>query len=157
MKDVDVDQFDEIILPPSATLDLIFFTLQPEDFVDSSGSPQSASDELRLEFLDDDYIQTGLKSAEFNVVFTNTFDQPLRANFRFESESRGLQYSFSVDIPAGSEASPAVVNYTEVVPESQIDKIKRSIWLATEIELAGPVPSQGKLKLESKGLYNFEF
>ena len=157
VKDVDVDHLDEIVLSPSAAIDLIYFTLPFNAFVDSSGSPQAAVDELRLEFLDDDYIQTGLKSAEFNVVFRNTLNQPLTAVFKFQSESRNVQYSFSVEIPAGSEASPAVVNHTVIIPEAQIDKIKRSIWLVTEVNLAGPVPSQGELKLESKGLYNFEF
>lgn len=157
VKDVDIDQFEEIVIPPSATIDLVYFDLGFGDFTDSSGSAKSAKDELRLEFLDDDYIQTGLKSAEFNVVFTNTLDQALIATFRFESESRDLQYSFSVPIPAGSEASPTIVNYTEIVPESEISKIKSSIWFVTEITSTGSVPTKGGLKLESKGLYNFEF
>ena len=157
VKDVDVDQFDEIVIPPSAVIDLVFFQLDFDNFVDSSGAPVSPLDELRLEFLDDDYIQTGLKSAEFNVVFTNTLDQPSTAVFRFESESRNLQYIFSVEIPSGSVTSPTVINYTEIVPESQINKIKKSIWLVTEIKPTGQSPGRGELKLESTGLYNFEF
>ena len=157
IKDIDVDQFDEIVIPPSVEMDLVYFRLEPEDFLESSGSKKTATDALRLEFLDDDYIQTGLKSAEFNTFFINKFDQPLTATFKFLSEGRTLQHSFSVDIPAGSEEEPTVINYTEIIPEAQIEKIRRSIWLVTEVEVFGEVPTTGKLILESKGLYKFEF
>lgn len=157
IKDIDVDQFDEIVIPPSVEMDLVYFQLTPEDFLQPSGSRRTMTDELRLEFLDDDYIQTGLKSAEFNTVFINKFDQPLTTTFTFLSEGRTLQHRFTVDIPAGSEEEPTVINYTEIFPETQIEKIRRSIWLVTEVEILGEVPTTGQLTLESKALYKFEF
>lgn len=158
VKDVDLDQYNEIVIPPTAAIDLIYFNLDPLDFTDSSGNLREAEDFLRLEFLDDDYIQDGLVRADFNFVFTNTFRQGFVATFNFLSESNSLQRAVKINIPPGSESDPAVVDYTEIVPQAEIGAIKRSIKLLVKIEMqSNAAPIEGKLELESKGYYKFEF
>lgn len=158
IKDVDLDQYNEIVIPPTAAIDLIYFTLDPEDFVDASGGNQKASDYVRLEFLDDDYIQDGLIRADFNFVFTNTFQQEFTAVFRFISENNSTQHSFAINVPPGTPDDPAVVNYTEIIPQSQIGVIRRSIKLEVQVEMQpNSAPVEGQLQLESKAFYKFEF
>ncbi len=135
VKDVDLDQYNEIVLPPTAAIDLVYFTLEPSDFVDTAGNLKKAGDVVRLEFLDDDYIQDGLMRADFNFVITNSFQQEFTASLKFLSESNAVQYSFKIHVPAGTPGQPAVVNYTEIVPESQINAIRKSIKLLAEVEM----------------------
>lgn len=158
VKDVDLDQYNEIVIPPTAAIDLVYFTLESSDVSDASGNPKKVSDVVRLEFLDDDYIQDGLMRADFNIVFTNSFQQAFTTTFKFLSESNAVQHSFSINVPAGQPAVPAIINYTEVIPESQINAIRRSIKLLVEVEMQpNSEPVEGQLQLKSKAFYKFEF
>lgn len=158
VKDVDLDQAEEIVIPPTATIDLIYFDLALEDLKVGSGGNLRAVDESRLDFLDDDYIQTGLMSADFNFHFINSFENPFSVNFLFRSPSNAIRHQIQLEIPAGSIDSPAVVDYTEIIDNSQIDKIRKSIKVSVEIDMVGdPVATEGSLQLRSKGTYYFEF
>ncbi|MGB7843847.1 MAG: hypothetical protein WBL21_13710 [Salinimicrobium sp.] len=158
VKDVDLDQYNEIVIPPTAAIDLIYFTLEPDDFADASGNLQKATDFLRLEFLDDDYIQDALIRADFNFVFINSFQQEFVTTFNFVSENNAVQHTVQINVPAGNVGEPAVVNFTEIVPRSQIDAIRKSIKLVVEVEMkANSAPLEGQLQLESKANYKFEF
>ena len=158
VKDVDINQYEEIVVPPRAALDLVYFNLDPSDFSDGSGGIKKASDDVRLEFLDDDYIQDGLMEADFNFRFTNTFAQEFHVVMKFISESNSVQHTINFHVPAGSTASPAILDYTERIDESQISRIRRSIRLLVEVEmLPNSQPIEGELQLESKAYYTFEF
>ena len=158
VKDVDINQFEEIVVPPTAALDLIYFNLAPSDFSDGAGGIKNVSDDVRLEFLDDDYIQDGLMQADFNFRFTNTFAQEFKVVMKFLSESNSEQHTINFHVPAGSTANPAILDYTERIDESQIGRIRRSIKLLVEVEMQpNSQPIEGTLQLESKAYYTFEF
>lgn len=158
VKDVDLDQAEEIVIPPTATIDLIYFDLAFEDLKVGSGGNLRAVDESRLDFLDDDYIQTGLMSADFNFHFINTFRNSFKVNFLFRSPSNAIRHQIQVEVPAGSIDSPAVVDYTEIIDNSQIEKIRKSIKVSVEVDMQeDPVATEGSLQLRSKGTYYFEF
>ncbi|MHA6281459.1 hypothetical protein ACXYMT_14890 [Salinimicrobium sp. CAU 1759] len=157
VKDVDLDQYEEIVLTPEAALDLIFFTITNNDFSSTPGGEVSASDETRLDFLDDDYIQNNLVRADFNFRFTNTFQKPLKATIRLLSPSNSVQHTVIIPIPAGTTSTPARVDYTETINEGQIARVRRSIKLSVEISSPDPIFNEGTLQLESKGFYYFEF
>ncbi|MDX1762448.1 MAG: hypothetical protein R3218_09865 [Christiangramia sp.] len=156
-KDVDLDQYEEIVLTPEAAIDLVFFTITNEDFINTSGNESTAVDETRLDFLDDDYIQNNLIRADFNFRFTNTFASPLTATIRFLSPSNTVQHTIVVPVPSGNAGDPSMVDYTETIFEDQISKIRRSIKVSVEITKHDPTALDGSLQLESKGFYYFEF
>ena len=151
VKDVDLDQANEIVLSPEAAVDLIFFDLVASEFTTVSGSGVTAKDETRLDFLDDDYIQNDLVRADFNFRFTNTFESPLNAIIRFLSPGNGVQHTVVVPIPQGSLEEPAVVDYTEIINEAQITRIRRSIKMSVEVTRHDPSAVAGSLQLASKG------
>lgn len=157
VKDVDLDQYEEIILTPEAALDLIFFTITNEDFSQTSGGETSAVDQTRLDFLDDEYIQNNLVRADFNFRFTNTFQNQLNATIRFLSTSNSVQHTIVIPIPPGTIDSPGSVDYVETIDRTQINRVRRSIKVLVEISTPDPVLSEGTLQLESKGFYYFEF
>lgn len=158
VKDVDMDQYEEIVIPPTAAIDLIYFDLSLEEFSVGSGGNLRAVDESRLDFLDDDYIQTGLMRADFNFRFINTFENSFTANFLFRSPTNAIRHQIQIEIPAGSVNSPAVVDYTEIIDITQIEKIRKSIKVSVEIDMQeDPIATDGSLQLKSKGTYYFEF
>ena len=157
VKDVDLNQYEEIVLTPEAALDLIFFSIENDDFSSTSGGEATARDETRLDFLDDDYIQNNLVRADFNFRFTNTFQNELTATIRLLSPSNSVQHSIVIPIPASTGGSPANVDYTETISGTQITRVRRSIKLSVEISSPDPIANEGTLQLESKGFYYFKF
>lgn len=157
VKDVDLDQYDEIVLSPEAALDLIFFDLTNEEFTGISNDGVTAKDETRLDFLDDDYIQNDLVRVDLNFRFTNTFQSPLTATIRFLSPANVVQHTVVVPIPQGTTENPAVLDYTEIINEGQITRIRRSIRMSVEVTRHDSLAVEGSFQLESKGYFYFEF
>ena len=158
VKDVDVDQFHEIVVPPSVAVDLVYFTLDSEDLLEASGTRIVASDKTRLDFLDDNYIQESLVEAKFNFVYTNSFEQDLVSTITFLNSNGSAEYSLDIFIPAGSKANSRVVDHTEIISEDDIAAIRKSLQIQVEVQmLSGLPPEAGQLNLESRGFYKFEF
>lgn len=158
VKDVDLDQIDEVVIPPKAALDLVYFTLSANDFTENPSPNNRATDLVRLEFLDDDYIRNGLVKAEFQFKYTNSFSYPLVSTVTFLSENDAVQYQFSFSIAAGNPGSPKITNHFETIERENIEVIKKSIKVKIDLEMqSGANPPSGELQLKSKAFYNFEF
>jgi hypothetical protein len=115
-------------------------------------------DTVRLEFLDDSYIQKDLQEVEFSFRYTNTFPQTFSSKISFLSENNQEQHSLGFFIGAGSAASPSITERIELIENDQIHVIRRSIKMVVEIEV---IPNEqefvGDLSFASKGLFSFEF
>lgn len=157
VKDVDLDQYEEILLTPEAAIDLIFFTITTNNFSSSPGGDETAWDETRLDFLDDDYIQDNLVRADFNFKLRNTFESPLTVTVRFLSPSNSVQHTIIIPVQPGNSSDPATVDYIESIFQNEIGRIKRSIKISVEITKHDPAAVEGDLQMESKGFYYFEF
>lgn len=160
VKDVDFDQAGDIALTPEIQSDLLIFEIDEKDFIDvNTGEVKKIiRDTVRLEFLDDDYIQNGLQSVEFSFRYRNSFPQSFSNTISFYSESNNLQHQIKFFTAAGSENNPAVTEKIELIEYERINVIKRSIKMIVEIEV---LPSNdtfsGNLNFESKGLFSFQF
>ena len=157
VRDVDLDQYEELVLTPEAAIDLVYFTISSEDFSGEGLGENRAQDETRLEFLDDDYIQNDLVRADLNFKLTNTFQSRLTAQIRFLSPSNSIQHIIEIPVPPGTTGNPAVVDYIETINDDQIYRIKRSIKVSVEITRHDPTAVDGTLQFESKGFYYFKF
>lgn len=156
VKDVDVDQIDEIVIPPEIAVDLVYFTLSPSHF--ASSATQVVSDTTRLDFLDDNYIKKSLMRAEFSFKYTNSFPQAFTSTISFLSENDAVRHSFVIQIPAGSSAAPVVVDVVEIIENSNIGVIRKSIKLNIKVEMhPNSNIVSGELQLKSKGFFKFEF
>lgn len=154
---MDLNQYEEIVIPPEAALDLVYFTLKSDDFTGSSTNRLRAVDVTRLDFLDDEYIQNNLVRADFNYKFTNSFEREFVAVIRLLSEGNSVQHEILIPIPAGTGASPKIVDIIDVIKEDQIQKVRRSIKISVEITTHNSAFVDGELSLESKGFYYFQF
>ena len=69
VKDVDFGQAENIALEPDLEVDLLFYQLDETDFLDSETNAYTPviRDTVRLEFLDDEYIQDGLMLRRFEI------------------------------------------------------------------------------------------
>lgn len=158
IKDVDVDQARDIIIPPTAALDLVYFTIDGSHFRDVGDGVLQATDQTRLEFLDDDYIRDGLVRADFTFQYNNTFSEEITSTIHFLSEYGRVMYTIKFQIPAGTPESPNSINYTEIIKEDRIEAIRKSIAMRIELQMDPASASpEGELQLKSRGFYTFEF
>ena len=160
VKDVDFDQAGDISLQPEIQADLLIFEIDQTDFIDPANNRQRLTirDTVRLEFLDDDYVQKDLQKAEFSFKYRNTFPQSFSNRIFFLSENNRLQYEVTFETMPGTQGSPTVSEVTEVIGPDNIQVIKRSIKMVVEINaVTNNQPFTGTLNFESKGLFSFQF
>jgi hypothetical protein len=159
-KDVDFGRTDEIKLSPDLEVDIIHYQLNKNDFIDSETGEYTPiiRDTIRLEYLDDSYIQDGLVHAEFLFRHENTFSDSIRSDIKFLAPNNRRQFNVAYVIPAGEMAAPAFVDTLHIMDESKITKVRRSLKMVVELEMLGSgAKLDGELKFSSKGYYRFKF
>jgi len=160
VKDVDLDQAKDIGLKPKLQIDLLIFDVNEADFIDTLTNQQKniIRDTVRLEFLDDSYVQDDLIEVEFSFKYINIFSRSFHNKISFLSENNSVQHVVEFNIDPGDKNSPAVTEVWDLIKFDQIQEIQRSIKMAVEIEaLPGNDTFTGELKFQSKGLFSFEF
>ena len=160
VKDVDLDQAERITLQPDLQVDLLIFDVDEVDFRDTiTGAMKTIiRDTVRLEFLDDDYIQDDLSAVEFSFKYINTFPQSFNNTIFFVSENNSIQHRVDFSINQGANANPVTTEIIELISEDQIGLIRRSIKMVVEIEvIPDSKPFTGELTFQSKGLFSFQF
>ena len=160
IKDVDFDQAGDITMQPEIQTDLLIFEIDQKDFVDpaTNQSKLIIRDTVRLEFLDDSYIQNDLEKVEFSFKYRNSFPQGFFNKISFLSENNALQHQVSFYIGGGAARNPAVTEKIELILPQRIQVIKNSIKMVVELEvMPGNEPFTGILNFESKGLFSFQF
>jgi len=160
IKDVDFDQTQDIALTPELQADLLIFEVDSDDF----SHPETGEymnvirDTVRLEFLDDDYIQDNLQLVEFSFKWRNSFPQSFSNKISFLSENNRIQHQINNTINPGRQNSVVQTEHIEVIGPDRINVIKNSIKMVVEIEvLQNSTTFEGQLNFASKGLFSFEF
>lgn len=160
VKDIDFDQAGDISLQPEIQASLLIFEVDQRDFVDPETKLQRLiiTDTVRLEFLDDDYIQKDLEKVEFSFKYRNSFPQSFSNRILFLSENNNLQHEVNFETAPGSPGNTVVSEKIEIIGPDRIQVIKRSIKMVVEITaVLNDQPFNGKLNFESKGLFSFQF
>src|SRR5690606_19213354 len=160
VKDIDLDQAGDISLQPEIQADLLIFEVDQKDFIDPDTNLQRLTirDTVRLEFLDDDYVQKDLENVEFSFKFRNTFPQTFLNRILFLSENNQLQHEIIFETLPGSAGRSVESEFIETIEPARIHVIKRSIKMVVEITAVNNnEPFTGTLNFESKGLFSFQF
>ncbi len=160
VKDIDFDQAGDISLQPAVQASLLIFEVEPRDFInpETNSQKQVIRDTVRLEFLDDSYIQNDLAKVEFRFKFRNTFPQSFSNRILFLSENKLLQHEVVFDTNPGSQGNTVISEKIEIIEPEMIQVIKRSIQMVVEITVnSNDQPFEGKLNFESTGLFYFQF
>ncbi len=160
VKDIDFDQAGDISLQPEIQASMLIFEVDERDFVDPDTKLERLTirDTVRLEFLDDDYIQKDLEKVEFSFKYTNTFPQSFSNRILFLSENNRLQHEINFETDPGNLGNPVVSEKIEIIGPDRIQVIKRSIKMVVEIKaITNGEPFTGQLNFELKGLFSFQF
>jgi hypothetical protein len=159
-KDIDLSQREDITLSPDLQIDLLIYDIDQSQFEDpTTGNLKTRiSDTVRLEFLDDDYIQEDLSAVDFYFRHINTFPREIKSKIRFLSESNAEQFTVNYNIQPGATANPVTTEQYELIEEDRINLVRRSIKMVVELEVQpGTAAFEGELDFASKGFFSFEF
>ncbi|MGM0932133.1 MAG: hypothetical protein ACQEWD_01670 [Bacteroidota bacterium] len=160
VKDIDLDQAEEIGLSPDIDVDLLIYDISEDYFYQSGNNvfQPVIRDTVRLEFLDDDYIQKDLTEVEFYFRHINTFPQRFSHTIKFLSNAGREQILIQYEVAPGSLNNPVETDYTEIIEENRIHLVRNSIQMVVELE-AHPNSDEfkGELKFASTGLFKFDF
>ncbi|MGY5848990.1 hypothetical protein [Salegentibacter sp. F14] len=160
IKDIDLDQADEISLSPDIDVDLLIYEINQDYFYQSENSvfQPVIRDTVRLEFLDDDYIQKDLTEVELYFKHVNTFSQSFTNTVKFLSEGGREQIFIQYEVSPGGLNSPKETEYTEIIEENRIHLIRNSIQMVVELEAhSNSEEFRGELDFASTGLFKFAF
>lgn len=160
VKDVDFDKAGEISLRPAIRTDLLFFELAQDNFVSPATGQFSpiVRDTVRLEFLDDFYIQKDLEQVELNFKYANTFPQSFRNKISFLAPNGRVEHQVEFYIAAGGPGNRTVTEWEELLGPDRIPAIQRSIQMVVEVEvLPNTEQFMGELNFSSMGVFSFEF
>lgn len=159
-KDIDLGQREDISLSPDLQIDLLIYDIDQSQFEDpGSGNLKTRiSDTVRLEFLDDDYVQEDLSLVEFYFRHINTFPREIASEIRFLSESNAEQFAVNYTIKPGAAGNPVTTEAYKLIKEDRINLVRRSIKMVVELEVQpGTAAFEGELDFASKGFFSFEF
>lgn len=160
VKDIDLDQAEEIGLSPDIEVDLLIYDISEDYFYQSENNvfQPVIRDTVRLEFLDDDYIQKDLTEVELYFRHINTFPQHFSHTIKFLSNTGGEQFRVQYEVAPGGLNNPVETDYIEIIEENRINLIRNSIQMVVELE-AHPNSEEfkGELEFASTGLFKFEF
>ena len=128
VKDVDLDQAQDIVLSPVVELDLVYFDLAPSDFVDpeSGLAISTLRDTTEIRFLDDPDIGESLRQIDFFFRFNNSVERPFQVGFSFLSEANDTTYATQTIVAPGLPDSAVITEFEEIVVEPEIFELTRA-------------------------------
>ena len=159
VRDVDLDQAENVVLEPVVDLNLVYFNLEGDRFFDLSQNlpVPTLRDTTEIRFLDDTDIQESLKQVDFLFRFTNTVPRAFAVDYRFIGEQNDTTYTFGTTVPVGSVDEPALHEFLEVVEGDAVVELTKANRLVVEVTIEGPDPVlPGSLEMQSAATYYLE-
>lgn len=160
VRDIDFYRAEDISLSPDLQVDLLIYDVTHKDFINPETKEFRSiiRDTVRLEFLDDDYIQNDLREVEFSFRHINTFSQTFTHRIKFLAPNGRNQFTVDYLIAPGGPDNPVETEITEYIEEDRIRLVRNSIQMVVELEmLPNGEEGEGELEFASKGLFMFEF
>ena len=148
VKDIDLDQIDDIEIFTDHNVSLIHFDLGVSSFLDELNNEVLAyTDTTRLPIFAGPYSQNYLIQADFEYVLSNSFNRDITLQFELLDINKNSLYNFDpIVIPQGSVEIPV----TQSVFENEILAV-----LMTDRVVVKFILSQGNNPLDSVQNYIF--
>ncbi len=163
VKDLDLDQVNDVDLRPVYEFDFVFSKLDTSQFVDADLDPSvniqppPIRDTLNYDLLSSDFIVDNLERIELTFEFSNTIERDFVFDLGFLNEAeQQIGPSFRIIAMAGNGEGSDPVITTEVIflDTNDINVLGAATKVTSSIAV-GTVNSQlqGVLQLRSKGTY----
>lgn len=157
VKDVDLNQIDEVQLSPTAIVDLIDLTLEADLLAFEQQEPISFDREVTFEVVTED-LEKNVTSVDLIFEYANSLPRNFTATLYFLTERNGVSNIVSFDILPGSQDQPETSSITTTFVGAELKALMESSKIRINMEMQpGPGATEGQLQLNSSAAYNFEF
>lgn len=95
IKNIDLDQINDLKLSPVIEMPLIFFSVAQTDFVLNGFEVNEVSDVTRITAFDSSFIKSNLVKLEVDFEINNGFNRHFNMDFEFLDENDNSTYRFS--------------------------------------------------------------
>lgn len=157
VKDVDFDQVDEILLQPTAIIDLVDFTLNADLLEYDPGIPVEVSKEMSFEVVTDD-LKESIIGVDLGFEYFNSLPRTFNATIYFLTDRNKVKNKIEFEIPPGSEESPVILDFNQYFEGEELEALNSSTKIKISLEMQpGPGATDGQLQLKSTAAYKFLF
>lgn len=159
IEDIDFDQAEDIVLRPQVEADLIFFSLQTDDFINQNIQDTTflVSDTTRLEFLNDSFLRENINQVIFRFDIENSFAQSFTNRSVFLGANGLPQYSIEFTIAPSPDGSDNTTTIIEQLNQEEIQALLNATQVVNDLEInTNGLFIGGALSLQSKALYSLE-
>ncbi|MEG9328652.1 hypothetical protein SAMN04488034_104221 [Salinimicrobium catena] len=159
VKDVDLDQIEEIKLQPKAVVDLINFELNA-DLIPTLdlGNPFTTEEIIPFNVITDD-LEESVVGIDLGFEYYNSLPRTFNVEINFLDDRNRVKQTRKFEIPPGSKNFPAdnqlIFSFTTA---KELELLSESTQVKAKFTMQpGPGATEGEIKLLSTATYQFEF
>lgn len=158
VKDVDLDQVNEISLRPTAVIDLVNFALEADlkENIDP-GVPVKVSETIPFDVLTED-LKENVVRIDFRVEHYNSLPRTFKGNIFFLNNRNHVKQQIPVEILPGSIENPEHDFFITSMEGSDLKALHEATQVKVEMEMQpGPGLEGGQLRLNTTAAFQFQF
>ncbi len=158
VKDIDLDQAQEIQLQPVAVVDLVNLSLVA-DLSDNydPGIPVTLDETIPFEVVTND-LKENVIHIELSFDYFNSLPRTFNGAVYFMNERNRVKQEIQFVIPPGSKEDPESFQFTHTFSGDELKSLHQATQVKVELEMQpGPGALEGLLQLKSTAAYRFQF
>lgn len=158
VKDVDLDQIQEIRLQPKAVVELFRFERETDLIPNvDPGVPIPVEQNVPFEIITSD-LEESVVGVALGMEYFNSLPRSFEVEILFLNDRNRVKQALSFEIPAGTEESPVTQGLVFEFKGEELELLNESTQVKLKFEMQpGPGASGGQIQLLSTAAYQFEF
>lgn len=158
VKDVDLDQIQEIRLEPKAVVELFNFEREADLIQNGDqGDPITVEETIPFEIITSD-LEESVVGVDLGFDYFNSLPRTFDVEILFLDDRKHVKQSISFQIPPGTEGIPVAKHTVFNFQGKELELLNESTQVKLKFEMQpGPGASGGQIQLLSIAAYQFEF
>jgi len=159
VKDIDLDQIEEIRLQPRAVVDLINFHREADLIPNvDPGIPITLEKTFPFEVITDD-LEESVIGVDLGFEYYNSLPRTFNVEIKFLDDRNRVKQTREFEIPPGNKSIPATNNFIfSFTTAKELELLSESTQVKINFTMQpGPGATEGEIKLLSSAVYKFEF
>ncbi len=158
VKDIDLDQVEEIQLKPTAVIDLIDLSLEADLSNNyDPGVPVKMDKTVPFEVVTND-LKESVTQVDLIFEYFNSLPRTFNGTIRFLNDKNRVKQEIVFEIPPGTKENPEKLMFTYTFGGKELEMLNQATKVKVELEMQpGPGTLEGVLQLKSTAAYRFQF
>lgn len=158
VKDIDLDQVEDIQLKPAAVIDLVDFKLEADLSNNyDPGVPVKHDKTVPFELITDD-LKESVSSVDLYFKYYNSLPRLFNGTILFLNDKNRVRQKIEFEIPPGTKEDPETFNFTHTFEGNDLRSLHQATKVRVELEMQPGVKAlEGILQLQSSAAYRFHF